>query len=250
MKQKPDKAVLMRIGIFQVDSVMPEFIDHFGNYPQMFESMFSDAALEHERLSFKNYDIQKGEFPKQIDECDAYVITGSKNSVYEALDWIRDLENQVIELHKARKKLVGICFGHQLIAHCLGGESGLSPHGWAVGVQTSEITCDVDSQMDWMEPAVEKFNLISSHKDQVLKLPDDARVYCESTACPVGGFSLGEHIITFQGHPEFSAAYSSELMNFRRDLLGESCYSLGQASLQKPLDRTLVARWILNFIAE
>ena len=240
----------MRIGIFQVDSVMPEFMDQFGDYPLMFESMFSAAALQNERLDFINYNIQNGEFPQQYDECDAYVITGSKNSVYEKLDWIKNLEDLVIGLHKAKKKLVGICFGHQLIAQCLGGETGPSPQGWTVGVQTSEISCNGLPQARWMNPAVDKFNIVSSHKDQVLRLPDDALVYCESAACPVGGFSIGEHIITFQGHPEFSAAYSAALMNFRREILGDTCHALGQASLQKPLDANLVGRWILNFIAQ
>ena len=239
----------MRIGIFQVDSVRPEFRDRFGNYPQMFESTFSSAAESDESLSFQNYDIQNGESPDHLDECDGYVITGGKDSVYDDFAWIRNLEELVKKLHIARKKLVGICFGHQLIANCLGGEAGPAPQGWTVGVQTSEINYDGLPQATWMKPQVAEFSIISSHKDQVLRLPESAQVYCQSPACPVGGFSIGEHIITFQGHPEFSAAYSDALMNFRRELLGELCYTQGQSSLQKPLDRDLVGRWILNFIA-
>jgi len=240
----------MRIGIFQVDSVLPEFRDRFENYPQMFEALFVSAASNGETHTFQNYDIQKGEFPRDLDECDGYVITGGKDSVYDDLVWIRELEIIVQRLHSARKKLVGICFGHQLIANCLGGESGPAPHGWTVGVQASEITSNDLSQPSWMNPRVESFNLISSHKDQVLRLPENAHVYCESNVCPIGGFSIGEHIITFQGHPEFSADYSDVLLNLRRELLGEQCYEFGQASLRLPLHRDLVGRWILNFFAE
>jgi len=239
----------MKIGILQVDSVLPEFRDCFGNYPQMFESVLSCATASDEDISFQNYDIQNRESPGHLDECDGYVITGGKDSVYDDHSWIRELEDLVKNLHSARKKLVGICFGHQLIANCLGGEAGLAPQGWTVGVQTSRITGDGMHRYNWMRPGVEEFNMISSHKDQVLQLPEEATVYCGSEACPIGGFSMGEHIITFQGHPEFSAAYSNELMKFRRELIGELCYTKGQASLQLPLDRDLVGRWILNFIA-
>ena len=232
----------------QVDSVRSEFRDRFENYPRMFESLFSGAAHSDETPDFKTYDVQIGEFPIHLDECDGYVITGGKDSVYDDLPWIRELEDLVIRLHSAKKKLVGICFGHQLIANCLGGEAGPAPQGWIVGVQTSKIDSDELTRYDWMSPGVVEFNMISSHKDQVLRLPKEAKVYCESEACPIGGFSMGEHIITFQGHPEFSSEYSDVLMDFRRELLGETCYTSGQASLDKPLDRDLVGRWILNFI--
>lgn len=239
----------MIIGILQVDSVLPKFRDRFENYPEMFHELLTSVARPDEVLEFIDYDVQNAELPVHLDECDGYLITGSKDSVYDDLAWIKDLEAFVQSLHAAKKKLLGICFGHQLIANCLGGESARAEQGWVVGVQSSEITSNKRASLAWMEPSAISINLISSHKDQVIKPPEGAKVYCGNEKCPVGGFSLGEHIITFQGHPEFSAAYSKALMQHRYEILGEDCVNAGLESLQKPLSAKLLARWILNFYA-
>jgi GMP synthase-like glutamine amidotransferase len=90
-----------------------------------------DPALE-----FVVYDVEGGQYPADVDEVDAYLITGSKSSVYEDKPWIHRLIEFVQELHRRDKKLVGICFGHQLVAQALGGRTGKSPKGWGVGLHS------------------------------------------------------------------------------------------------------------------
>jgi GMP synthase-like glutamine amidotransferase len=234
----------MRIGILRTDSVRPEFQGEFGDYPAMFRAMLSASAAD-EPIEFCDYDVQHGEYPASIDECDAYLITGSRHSVYEDQPWIHRLADFVRELDAAQHTLIGICFGHQLIAHTLGGETRAADQGWAVGVQD---TC-VLTPAEWMQPYQERFGLLSSHKDQVVRLPDGAEVFASTDACPNSGFTIGDHILTFQGHPEFSKGYSRALMNFRREMLGEPRYTAGVESLEKPVHPSVVGRWILNFIA-
>ena len=67
--------------------------------------------------------------------------------------------------------------------------------------------------------------------------------FCENAVCQVG-----DHILTFQGHPEFVPAYSREIMDFRRDMIGEPAYQSGMASLATAPQQRRVARWILNFL--
>jgi GMP synthase (glutamine-hydrolysing) len=67
--------------------------------------------------------------------------------------------------------------------------------------------------------------------------------FCENAVCQVG-----EHILTFQGHPEFVTGYSREIMEFRRQAIGESTYQEGMASLQTAPESERIARWILNFL--
>ncbi len=234
----------MRIGILRTDSVRPEFQDEFGDYPAMFRAMLM-ASADDTPLEFRDYDVQHGEYPAHLDECDAYLITGSRHSVYEDEPWIHRLADFVRELDAAERKLIGICFGHQLIAHTLGGETRAADRGWAVGVQE---TC-VLTPAEWMLPYREKFGLLSSHKDQVVKLPDRAAPFAATAFCPNSGFTRGEHILTFQGHPEFSKGYSRALMDARRELLGEARYTEGVESLEKPVHAAVVGRWIINFIA-
>jgi GMP synthase-like glutamine amidotransferase len=233
----------MRIGILKTDSVRDEFQSEFGDYPAMFRAVLM-AGADGEVVEFRDYDVQRGEYPATIDECDAYLITGSRESVYDDQPWIHRLGQFVRELDAARHKLVGICFGHQLIAHVLGGETRAADVGWAVGVQETQVL----TPAEWMLPYRERFGLLSSHKDQVVRLPERAKRFAATSQCPNSGFTIDEHILTFQGHPEFSKGYSLALMDLRRTLLGEPLYSSGVESLGKAVHQSMVGRWIINFI--
>lgn len=230
----------MIIGILQADSVLEKFQADHGNYPLMFEQVLGAASAS---VEFKHYDVEHGEYPDNIDDCDGYVITGSKKSVYDDEDWIHVLQDFVAELHKSKKKTVGICFGHQLIAQALGGKTEPADLGWNVGVHQNEVL----SSEAFMAPAVDSFGLIVSHKDQVTQLPAGAELLATSEFCPNASFKIGEHILTFQGHPEFSKAYSQDLMIMRQDILGDK-YEPGIASLVHGHDNKLIGTWIVNFI--
>jgi len=234
----------MRIGILKTDSVREEFQGEFGDYPAMFRAMLM-ASADDDVLEFRDYDVRQGEYPASLDECDGYLITGSRESVYDDQPWIHRLAEFVRKLDAAQHKLVGICFGHQLIAHVLGGETRAADVGWAVGVQETQVL----SPTEWMLPYRQRFGLLSSHKDQVVRLPERAEVFASTALCPYSGYTIGDHILTFQGHPEFSKGYSRALMDLRRELLGEPLYSTGVESLRAPVHQTLVGRWIINFIA-
>ncbi len=237
----------LHIGILQTDRVREEFVDRHGDYPDMFHDLLLDAALAARMPAptFRDFDVQHGDFPADPSECDGYVITGSRDSVYDDLPWIARLSDFVLALHKQRHKLIGICFGHQLIAQVLGGETRAAEAGWAVGVHASRTT----AAPGWMRPHSDGFALLSSHKDQVTRLPEGANLLAENDFCPNAAFTVGDHILAIQGHPEFAKAYSADLMAFRRDLLGETVYQRGVDSLNLPIARELVGQWMLAFLS-
>ncbi|MHB0775893.1 glutamine amidotransferase-related protein [Halomonas sp. WWR20] len=231
----------MQIGLLQCDDVAEELQSRHGNYPEMFERMFT--ALD-PTLEFCVWRCHAGDIPTQVDTVDAWVISGSKFGVNDGDAWIEALCGFVRQLWAARKPLVGVCFGHQLIARALGGEVVKCARGWGVGMSFNRLV----SRAEWMEPWQEGLDLVVSHQDQVLRLPQGANVLAESDFCPFYLIQVGETFLGIQGHPEFTRAYSADLINLRRDSLPDNRVREGLTSLNAGVDDQLMARWILNFM--
>ncbi len=231
----------LTLGILKTDDVRPEWVDEYGEYPDMFTKLLQDVDPA---LKVKVYEVQRGEYPEDIDEVDGYLMTGSKSSVYEDKDWIHQLAEFVRLLDKANKKLVGICFGHQMIAHALGGKTEKSDKGWGVARHTAKLTNQAGAYAETGTP----FSILVSHQDQVVEPARGAKVLASSEFCPVAMCQLGQHMLSFQGHPEFMPGYSQELLDLRRDIYGEDLYQQGVESLSQPLDQAMVAGWIMDFL--
>lgn len=232
----------MRLGILQCDSVRPELQPAFGDYPDMFQRLLGTADPT---LTFRVYDLTGDQLPGSLDECDAWLFTGSKWGVNDAEAWIRRAETLAGRLHEERRPTIGICFGHQLIARALGGRvEKTTEAGWGVGVHTARIL----AQPEWMEPAAEDLSLVVSHQDQVVELPPGATLLAAHPFCPHDMYQIGEHILTFQGHPELPKGYSRAIMDRRRDQIGEAAYQQGVESLALSTDEAIAAEWIVGFL--
>jgi GMP synthase-like glutamine amidotransferase len=231
----------MKLGILKTDAVRPEWVPDYGEYPDMFIDLIGrvDPSVE-----FAVYDVEQGEYPADIDEVDAYLITGSKSSVYEDKPWIARLMAFVRELHARRKKLVGICFGHQIVAHALGGRTAKSEKGWGQGMHTYTFR----KTPEWHDGQAADFSILVSHQDQVVENAEGAEVLASSEFCENAVVQIGDHILTFQGHPEFVPGYSRAIMEYRREMIGEDIYDRGVASLERENQGERVARWILSFL--
>ena len=214
----------------------------FKDYPGMFAQLL---LAEDSSLELSSFAALDGELPQNLEACDAYLITGSRFGVYEDHQWIRDLEALVRDLFAAAKPVIGICFGHQIIAQALGGQVGKSRKGWGVGVHTWKL----EEKPDWMNHKDEHFSMLVSHQDQVHTLPANGKTLAQSEFCSIAAFQIGSTALGFQGHPEFSKDYSEAIMELRRDILGEEVYQTGMASLSEVPQGDLVARWTLDFIS-
>lgn len=230
-----------RIGILQCDAVASDLQPQFGDYPDMFRRLLgSDGPA----TAFATYDLTRGEFPSSIDECDAWLFTGSAWSAYDTDDWIVQAHDLVRALDAARRPTVGVCFGHQLVARALGGEVVKAHSGWGVGVQTTRLL----EQRPWMTPVRDALPLLVTHQDQVRRPPEGATVLAERDTCPYDMLQIGEHVLTFQGHPEFVPGYVGALIERRRELIGEPTAQQGLASLSQPTAGDIAREWIHNFL--
>ena len=231
----------MRIGILQCDATNENFRDEHGDYPGMFISLFQSIDPE---LEFSVFDVRLGQYPQTPQECDAYLITGSRFSVYDDEAWIHKLEKFVVELHSEKHPLLGICFGHQMIARALGGKTEKAAQGWGVGVQSYRKT----KTKSWLNPALENFSLLAVHQDQVTELPEGAELIAESEFCPNAAFMIDDHILTFQAHPEFEKAYSKVLLVLREQILGPEIFAAGVKSLDQSIQPQVITNWMVNFL--
>ncbi len=233
----------MKIGVLEADRLATEVVQRFGRYADSFATLLYATDPQ---LRFETYHVTEQEYPVDITACDAYLITGSRSSCYEDLDWIHRLKRFIIECVDREIKLLGICFGHQLIAHTLGGRVERSDKGWGVGMARSEVT----GTPEWLVPHRANFNLLVSHRDQVTRLPDDASLIATNEFCPISSYQVNHTVLTFQGHPEFDRDYLHYIMSDRRELIGEQAYAQGLNSLEQDEDNELVAQWIVNFIRQ
>jgi GMP synthase-like glutamine amidotransferase len=233
----------MKLGILVTDQLDSQISEKFGSYPEMFQALLIQIDPS---LTFSSYSVIDQTYPETIDECDAYLITGSKFSAHEDKPWINQLCNYIQTLHRQQKKLIGICFGHQLIARALGGKTEKSTQGWGIG----SMPVDIFQHPNWLQPSINIFNLLVSHQDQVSSLPSNSALIAGSKFCPHASYQVGNHILTFQGHPEFSKNYSQYLMEKRREIIGGSRVNEGILSLNDKINHLEVARWMVNFLAE
>lgn len=227
----------MKIGLLECDHVLPELSHFGGDYRDMFPALLPT-------LEFVPYDVCEGHFPGGIDDCDAWLCTGSRHSVYDGESWIQALKEFVWELHQAEKKFVGICFGHQLLGEALGGKVNKSERGWCVGVHTFSTL----QTEPWMSPFLGSLNLLMSCQDQVSILPAGATVLASAPACEVGMFRVGNHMLGIQAHPEFPPAYARALMESRQARIGEETVQRARETFGLPLHAPAVADWILQFL--
>ncbi len=233
----------MKIGILETDQLDQKLRQSFGSYGEQFSKLFHQIDPT---LDIEYFDMIEQKYPDKIDQCDAYLITGSKFSAYQTIDWIARLQNYILELNDLKKPLIGICFGHQLIAHTLGGLTEKSSKGWGVGLKTIQIA----EQQSWMSNYQNKIALLVSHQDQVVKLPAKANLVASSDFCVYAAFQIEQHILCFQGHPEFTKSYLKVLMEKRKAIIGEKIFKQASDSLSVKNDSVLIAKWLLNFFTE
>ena len=231
----------MKIGILLTDHVMDELIEKHGDMDDFYKYIFKtvDPTIE-----LEIFDVVEGIYPNNINDCEGYLITGSRFSVYDQIDWIIKLKEFVKELDQLKKSLIGVCFGHQLIAEVLGGEAKAAESGWTVGNQTYELMKDIP----WLKEDVSFFTLLHSHKDQVNKLPDNATLIASTKKVPIAMYSIGDHIFSHQGHPEFKPEYVHDVATIRKEVLGDKVYLAAVENLKNIVpDNEMIAKCWIEF---
>lgn len=235
----------MKIGILVTGHVSSDLVDEFGEYPAMFADLFQRIDPS---LTFQDWSVVDGEFPDDPSACDAWLLTGSKHGVYDPEPWIEPLKDFLVATREARIPMIGICFGHQIMAEAFGGRAGKSSKGWGVGVHDYAIT----KRPGWLQQASSDFGMYAMHQDQVTQLPADGVVLASSAFCPIAMASYGDpeapDAISIQPHPEFFHDYALALINLRDDLIGAERAAEARECIANPVASDDFVRWALSYL--
>jgi GMP synthase-like glutamine amidotransferase len=224
----------VKLAILETGKPPAPLIARFGTYPAMFRDLLGDG------FEVSALDVEAGALPADPAAHDGYLLTGSPAGVYEDLPWLAPLSD-FIRAAKGQK-LVGICFGHQIMAKALGGHVEKSEKGWGAGLHTYSITANEP----WMD-GVAAVSVPASHQDQVVIQPRNSDVIAASAFTPYAGLVWRDRpAISFQFHPEFSPAFAKALIEQRYDRVPDPDAAI--ASLDAPNDNQRVGEWIRRFL--
>lgn len=234
------------VGILETGRPPESLAGTFSSYPDMFAQLLGVHAPDD--WDFQYFRALDGELPQSITACDAWLVTGSKFGAYEDLPWIHNLRDFLARAYQGGQPIVGICFGHQILAEALGGKVIKSDKGWGCGVHQYEWA----ENPDWMPDGGSgkpDFAIQAYHQDQVVDLPEDARVIARSEFCDYAALAYKDQALTFQGHPEFASDYSQALLQSRRgDTLPVDVADAALATMDDPLDSPAIGHGIVRFL--
>ncbi|NTC82477.1 glutamine amidotransferase-related protein [Agrobacterium tumefaciens] len=229
----------MKIGIIEAGMPPGNLEAMFGRFDAMVRELLGIGHC------YQTYRAYEGVLPHKVEEQDAYVITGSMAGVHDDAKWIADL-SVFLQTARGSAKLVGICFGHQIIAHAFGGKVGRATSGWGIGLhayRVREPLHGAESHEAMMAPVF--------HQDQVIALPSGARVLAASDFTPFAVLTYEDQsAISFQCHPEFSTAFARALVDLiDAPTLSEESRTAARTSLEKGNDELRFAGLIEDFLA-
>jgi len=223
----------MKIGILQTGHTPEELQEEFGEYSDLFQALFAGHDFE-----FETYNVVDGVFPEGIESAQGWLVTGSKHGAYEDHDWIPPLEDFIRASVSASVPIIGICFGHQIIAQALGGKVEKFSGGWAVGRQTYDFAGTEISLNAW-------------HQDQVTELPPGAVTIASNDFCKNAAIVYGDRALTVQAHPEFDGLFIDGLINTRgRGVVPDDLLDAAEDTLAEPVANQTLADQFADFFRQ
>lgn len=223
----------MLIGILQCG----EFPTADGFPDRTYDDLYA-TLLAGRGLTFRTWKVFEMDFPSNVHEAEGWLITGSRHGAYEDLPFIPSLENFIRKAERVRTPMVGICFGHQIMAQALGGRVEKYVDGWSVGLVDYVIGGEPVALNAW-------------HQDQVVEKPEAAKVIGSTDFCRFAALSYGNHALSIQPHPEFDAEAVRLLLEARAPgVVPEEQIEAARSKLDVPAAQAKTADKIATFFKE
>ena len=187
----------MHIGILITGHAPAALQPKYGDYDAFFARL-----LDGHGFHFSHWNVVDMEFPEGPHTCDGWLLTGSRHGVYEDHPFIAPLADFVRACHAAKRPMIGICFGHQIMAQALGGRVEKFAGGWTVGRQSYDFGGTT-------------YHLNAWHQDQVVAMPPGATLLARNDRCAIAALTYGPHAVSVQPHPEFDDIVFGEFLDER-----------------------------------
>ena len=176
------------------------------------------AGMEVPRAGARVADAQAGEELPAPGAVAAVVLTGSSAMVSAREAWSERVAAWLREAVAADTPVLGICYGHQLLAHALGGRVAANPRGREIGtVEVEALPAARDDAL--LGPLPERLTVQATHVESVLELPPGARLLAASRGDAHQAFAVGGRAWGVQFHPEFDAGVIRGYLEARREVL-------------------------------
>ena len=231
----------MKLGIIETGKLVGVLAEKYDPHPIAFQRLLGPLDPD---LDFATWSAVDGDVPTDPNACDAWLITGSRHGVYEDHPWMAPLTDFARRTADADKRMIGVCFGHQFLAQAFGGTAVKSDKGWGSGAHTYTIR----KRADWMVTDHEEVSVVVAHQDQVVEPPPGAETLGGNTFCEHGIMTIGDTVMTMQFHPEMTKTFARDLIDVRRDLMGDTVADAARDSLEKDLHSDDIAKWMLAFL--
>ncbi len=193
-----------RVGLLLCGDVHDALQSRFGDYAQC---LVKRLRLDNPGAEIRTWRAWKGELPDDVWDADAYLVSGSPASVFDREHWIERLGGFIRSAHSAHRRLLGICFGHQMIHQALGGHVERAA-GWGLGIYPVRLYRRIAGLPDSRPVA-----LYAMHRDQVVTPAEGFELLGGSTFCPYYLMRHTDRVLTIQGHPEFTGDFFHQFLN-------------------------------------
>ncbi|MDH3354424.1 MAG: glutamine amidotransferase [Chromatiales bacterium] len=211
-----------------------------------YEEWMADI-LKWRREDYRTVAVYQGELLPPMDEVKSVIITGADSMVADDAPWIATTAEWLAQAIKLKRPILGICFGHQLLAHALGGRVGNNPCGVEVGTVTIHLT-DSAKTDTLFGSLPDQFSANVSHQQSVLELPTGAHLLAYSELEPVHAFSYGGHAWGIQFHPEFDRTAMTHFIHYyANQIKGREPHfdALSEQAADTPISRALLRNFAL-----
>lgn len=184
--------------IFKVGSSFDHLVVDIGDFED-----WIIRGLDSASFSIEIIDPRLNEALPDPDSIAGAIITGSHSMVSDREPWSEALAAWIVKATAINRPILGICYGHQLLAHALGGVVDYHPHGLEIGTVGIELSDDAENDLLFRE--LPKYFLAhTTHRQTVIKLPENAVLLANNAFEPHHAYRIGHNAWGVQFHPEFN----------------------------------------------